>query len=70
MTINKAHDQTLRVAGIDLTMQCFSQGQLFVALSHVTSKQNMFVFTRNQAEVIIASNGKKPTTYCANYTLE
>ena len=38
MTVNKAQDQTLRVAGIDLTMQCFSQGQLFVALSHVTSK--------------------------------
>ena len=52
MTINKAQDQTLRVAGIYLTTQCFSHGQLYVALSRVTSKQNVFVFTRNHAELI------------------
>jgi len=52
MTINKAQGQTLRVAGIDLTTQCFPHGQLYVSLSRVTSKQNMFIFTRNQAEVI------------------
>jgi hypothetical protein len=40
------------VAGIDLSTQCFSHGQLHVALTHVTSKQNMFVLTPNQAEVI------------------
>ena len=51
-TINKAQGQTLKVAGIDLTTQCFSHGQLYVVLSGVTSKQNMFVFTRNKAEVI------------------
>ena len=51
-TINKAQGQTLRVAGIDLTTQCSSHGQLYVALSRVTSKYNMFVFTRNQTEVI------------------
>ena len=51
MTINKAQGQTLWVSGIDLTTQCFSHGQLYVALSHVTSKQNMFIFTHNQAEV-------------------
>ena len=37
-TINKAQGQTLRVAGIDLTTQCSSHGQLYVALSCVTSK--------------------------------
>ena len=52
MTINKAQDQTTRVARIDLSTRCFSHGQLYVALSCVTSKQSMFVFTRNQAEVI------------------
>ena len=54
MTTNKAQGQTLRVAGIDLTTQCLSHGQLYVALSRVTSKQNtrMFVFTCNLAEVI------------------
>ena len=51
-TINKAQGQTLRVAGIDLTTQCSSHGQLYVALSLVTSKQNVFVFTRNQAEFL------------------
>ena len=51
-SINKAQGQTVRIAGIDLTTQCFSQGQLYVALSLVTSKYNMFVFTRNQTEVI------------------
>jgi PIF1 helicase. len=52
MTINKARGQTLRAAGIDLTTQCFSHGQLYVALSCVTSKQNMFILTHNQEEVI------------------
>ncbi|XP_045456894.1 uncharacterized protein LOC123666920 [Melitaea cinxia] len=33
ITINKAQGQTLKVAGIDLTDQCFSHGQLYVALS-------------------------------------
>ena len=52
MTINKAQGQTVRVAETDLTTQCFPHGKLYVALSRVTSKQNIFVFTRNQAEVI------------------
>ncbi|KAL4153586.1 hypothetical protein QTP88_001419 [Uroleucon formosanum] len=43
MTINKAQGQTLNVAGLDLTVQCFSHGQLYVALSRVTCKQNLFV---------------------------
>ena len=54
MTINKVQGQTLRVAGTDLTIQCFSHRQLYVALSRVASKQNVFVFTCNQAEVINA----------------
>lgn len=45
MTINKAQGQTLNVAGIDLTVQCFSHGQLYVALSRATSQQNLFVFS-------------------------
>ncbi|XP_050064217.1 ATP-dependent DNA helicase PIF6-like [Aphis gossypii] len=43
MTINKAQGQTLNVAGLDLTVQCFSHGQLYVALSLVTCKPNLFV---------------------------
>ncbi len=53
VTFKKAQGQTLKeVAGIDLTPQYFSHGQLYVALSRVTSKHNMFDFTRNPAEVI------------------
>jgi len=37
-TINKGQGQTVIVAGIDLTTQCFSHGQLYVTLSRVTSK--------------------------------
>ena len=38
-TINKGQGQTLRVAGIELTTQCSSYGQLYVALSRVTSNK-------------------------------
>lgn len=48
ITINKAQGQTINIAGIDLTTQCFSHGQLYVALSRVTSKNNLFVYTGNQ----------------------
>jgi len=41
MTISKAQGQTLNVAGIDLSVQCFSHGQLYVALPRVTSKFNL-----------------------------
>ena len=52
MTINNAQGKTLRVAGIDLTTQYVSHGKLYVALTCVTSNQNMFVFAHNQAQVI------------------
>ena len=44
MTINKAHGQTLKVAGINLEKPCFSHGQLYVACSRVGSPQNLFIF--------------------------
>ena len=37
-TIYKGQGQTVIVAGVDLTTQCFSHGQLYVAQSRVTSK--------------------------------
>ncbi|CAH2098246.1 unnamed protein product [Euphydryas editha] len=44
MTINKAQGQTLSVAGVDLTTDCFSHGQLYVALSRVNNPNNLFVY--------------------------
>ncbi|XP_045500045.1 uncharacterized protein LOC123697545 [Colias croceus] len=43
MTINKAQGQTFHVAGVDLGVSCFSHGQLYVALSRVSSSRNLYV---------------------------
>ncbi|XP_026682517.1 substance-K receptor-like [Diaphorina citri] len=44
MTINKAQGQTLNVAGIDLREDCFSNGQLYVACSRVSSSKDLVIF--------------------------
>ncbi|KAG2828886.1 hypothetical protein PC113_g21374 [Phytophthora cactorum] len=38
MTINKAQGQTVQSLGLYLSTPCFSDGQLYVALSRVTSR--------------------------------
>uniref|UniRef100_A0A0L8GZP3 ATP-dependent DNA helicase n=1 Tax=Octopus bimaculoides TaxID=37653 RepID=A0A0L8GZP3_OCTBM len=45
MTINKSQGQTLSVTCIHLGEPCFSHGQLYVACSHVGSKNALFVYT-------------------------
>ena len=43
MTINKAQGQSVKLVGLDLRVPCFSHGQLYVALSRVTSPQGLKV---------------------------
>jgi hypothetical protein len=43
MTINKAQGQTVHRVGVDLRNAVFAHGQLYVALSHVTTLQNVAV---------------------------
>ena len=43
MTINKAQGQSVRNVGLDMCAPCFSHGQLYVALSRVTSPQSVKV---------------------------
>jgi ATP-dependent exoDNAse (exonuclease V) alpha subunit len=43
MTINKAQGQSVRIVGLDLQTPAFSHGQLYVALSHCTSRDRIKV---------------------------
>jgi hypothetical protein len=43
MTINKAQGQSVKLVGLDLRVPCFGHGQLYVALSRVTSPQGLKV---------------------------
>lgn len=44
MTINKSQGQTLDFVGLWLKNSVFSHGQLYVALSRVTAKENLKIF--------------------------
>ncbi|XP_060881929.1 uncharacterized protein LOC132953554 [Metopolophium dirhodum] len=49
MTINKLQGQSLKIAGIDLSDDCFTHGQFYVACSRVSSPTSL---------VILAPNGR------------
>ena len=50
MTINKSQGQTFNKVGVYLPTPVFSHGQLYVALSRVTSKKNL--------KILLADNSK------------
>jgi hypothetical protein len=41
ITINRAQGQSVKYVGVDLRIPVFAHGQLYVALSRVTSKKNL-----------------------------
>ena len=51
MTINKSQGQTFNVAGLDLSVDCFSHNQLYVALSRVNFRENMLVLSNDKKAV-------------------
>ena len=46
-SINEAQGQSLKVAGINLEVPCFSHGQLYVACSRVGTRKNLYIFAPN-----------------------
>lgn len=55
LTINKSQGQTFTMVGIDLRKECFSHGQLYVALSRVGSPENQYILlpsTNTTANVV------------------
>lgn len=54
MTVNKSQGQTIRYVGLDLTTQCFSHGQFYVACSRVGRPSNLFVLApENKAKNVV-----------------
>lgn len=45
MTIDKAQGQTFKRVGVDLSSQCFSHGQLYVACSRVGNADDIFILS-------------------------
>ena len=53
MTVNKSQGQSLKTVGVDLRTSVFTHGQLYIALSRVTSVQGV--------TVLLSENGDKKT---------
>jgi ATP-dependent DNA helicase PIF1 len=51
MTINKSQGQSLNQVGIYLPEPVFTHGQLYVALSRVTSKDHLKILINNSNDI-------------------
>ncbi|KAL9384735.1 hypothetical protein Peur_021745 [Populus x canadensis] len=58
MTINKSQGQSLKTVGVFLKEQVFTHGQLYVALSRVTSRKGL--------KIISCNNQREPSHYAKN----
>ncbi|KAL9335205.1 hypothetical protein Peur_072386 [Populus x canadensis] len=58
MTINKSQGQSLKTVGVFLKEQVFTHGQLYVALSRVTSRKGL--------KIISCNNQGEPSHYAKN----
>jgi len=60
MTVNKLQGQSLDVAGVDLRRAVFTHGQLYVAMSWVTSVEGLSVLLPSTAEPLAVENAVYP----------
>ena len=56
MTINKSQGQTFDKVGLNLHLQCFSHGQLYVALSRTRKQEDVLISVDEENVDLIAMN--------------
>lgn len=69
---NRAQDEILNVARIDLSVECHSYRERFVALSPVTCKENLFFHKKKhnyclQRNYLVTLTQAKPKNFFSNY---
>lgn len=50
MTVNKSQGQSLKTVGVDLLTSAFTHGQLYVALSRVTTLQRITILMAENSD--------------------